>query len=58
MSSSVSKSGDGVPLAQKDRYVAPSVATNQTVMYIHIPVSFTDGTVNPNRLKRKSRESK
>lgn len=56
VSSSVSKTSDGVRLARIDRYASLSIETNQIVMYIHIPVPLADGTVNPNRLQRKSRE--
>lgn len=44
----VSKTGDCVPLAQKDRSAVPSIGTKQTIIYIHTPVPVADGTLNSN----------
>ena len=42
----VSKTNDGVCLAQKDRSAVPSVGTNQIIIYTHISVPGSDGTLN------------
>lgn len=42
----VSKTNDGVSLAQKDRSAVPSIGTNQIIIYIHISVPVSDGTLN------------
>lgn len=44
----VSKTKDGVCLAQKDRSAVPSVGTNQIIIYTHISVPVSDGTLNWN----------
>lgn len=52
----ISKTSNGVPLTQKDKYAVPSIETNEIIMYILTPVPLVDGTVNPKRVQRKSKD--
>lgn len=55
VSLSVSKTNGGVFLAQKKRYVVPSIGTNQIIIYRHIPAPMANGTLNLNILSIERR---